>query len=106
MPSIKVVVPTNSSTDRRKCASPGNEAIETLLLDRPHEPLCVRIGIRGRPPVADPVVGQYGCDLSALPAPRGHLQRWDEVPAPSEDFAAADEAIRKRVVARVEELLA
>ena len=32
--------------------------------------------------------------------------RWDEVPAPSQDLAAADEAIRKRVVALVEELLA
>ena len=52
------------------------------------------------------VVISIGCDLSALPAPRGQLQRWDEVPAPSEDFAAADEAIRKRVVALVEELLA
>jgi arsenate reductase (thioredoxin) len=40
------------------------------------------------------VVISIGCDLSALPSPRGQLQRWDEVPAPSEDFAAADAAIR------------
>ena len=52
------------------------------------------------------VVISIGCDLSALPAPRGRLERWDEVPAPSQDLAAADEAIRKRVVALVEELLA
>ena len=52
------------------------------------------------------VVISIGCDLSSLPAPRGRLERWDEVPAPSENFAAADEAIRKRVVALVEELLA
>ena len=51
------------------------------------------------------VVISIGCDLSALPSPRGQLQRWDEVPALSEDFAAADEAIRRRVVALVEELL-
>lgn len=51
------------------------------------------------------VVISIGCDLSALPAPRGQLQRWDEVPALSEDFAAADEAIRKRVVALVDELI-
>jgi hypothetical protein len=52
------------------------------------------------------VVISMGCDLSALPAPRGPLQRWDEVPALSEDFAAADHAIRKRVTALVEQLLA
>lgn len=52
------------------------------------------------------VVISIGCDLSGLPAPHGQLQRWDEVPALSEDFGAADEAIRKRVVALVEELLA
>lgn len=51
------------------------------------------------------VVISIGCDLSALPASRGRLQRWDEVPALSDDFSAADEAIRKRVAALVEELL-
>jgi protein-tyrosine-phosphatase len=51
------------------------------------------------------VVISLGCDLSALPQPRGRLVRWDEVPAPSENFTAADEAIRKRVNELVEELV-
>jgi arsenate reductase (thioredoxin) len=51
------------------------------------------------------VVISIGCDLSALPTPRRKLQRWDEVPALSEDFSRADEAIRKRVTELVEELL-
>jgi protein-tyrosine-phosphatase len=44
------------------------------------------------------VVISIGCDLTALPQPRGKLARWDEVPPLSEDFGRADEAIRKRVV--------
>ena len=50
------------------------------------------------------VVVSIGCDLSGLPAPKGRLLKWDEVPSPSQDFAGADEAIRKRVVALIEEL--
>jgi hypothetical protein len=38
------------------------------------------------------------------PPLEGQLQRWDEVPALSEDFRAADEAIRQRVIALVDEL--
>jgi protein-tyrosine-phosphatase len=52
------------------------------------------------------VVISLGCDLSGLPQPRGTLQRWDEVPGPGEDVKGADEAIRRRVIALVEELLA
>jgi arsenate reductase (thioredoxin) len=52
--------------------------------------------------VADVVISM-GCDLKDFP--RGRLRRWDEVPAPSEDFARADEAIRKRVVELVGELI-
>jgi protein-tyrosine-phosphatase len=51
------------------------------------------------------VVVSIGCDLKDLPVPRGTLVKWDEVPSPSEDFARADEAIRKRVVELVEELV-
>jgi arsenate reductase (thioredoxin) len=51
------------------------------------------------------VVISIGCDLAALPQPRGRLIRWDDVPAPSDGFAAADEAIRKRVTDLVEELV-
>jgi arsenate reductase (thioredoxin) len=51
------------------------------------------------------VVISIGCDLATLPQPRGRLVRWDDVPAPSEDFTAADEAIRKRVTDLVEELV-
>jgi arsenate reductase len=50
------------------------------------------------------VVVSIGCDLSGLPAPKGKLVRWDDVPSPSQDFTGADEAIRKRVVALIEEL--
>ena len=51
------------------------------------------------------VVISIGCDLAALPQRRGRLVRWDEVPAPSDGFTAADEAIRKRVNDLVEELV-
>jgi arsenate reductase (thioredoxin) len=51
------------------------------------------------------VVVSIGCDLKGLPAPRGKLVTWDDVPAPSEDFAAADRRIRERVLALVEELI-
>ena len=50
------------------------------------------------------VVISMGCDLSGLGEPRGRLERWDEVPPLSEDFARADEAIRKRVGELIDEL--
>jgi arsenate reductase (thioredoxin) len=51
------------------------------------------------------VVISIGCDVSGLPEPRGKLVRWDEVPPLSDNFAMADEAIRKRVTELVEELV-
>jgi protein-tyrosine-phosphatase len=51
------------------------------------------------------VVISIGCDLSGLDEPRGRLVQWDEVPPLSEDFARADEAIRKRVTELIEELV-
>jgi arsenate reductase len=51
------------------------------------------------------VVISIGCDLAALPQPGGQLVRWDDVPALSDGFAAADEAIRTRVNDLVEELV-
>jgi len=53
------------------------------------------------------VIISIGCDLKNLPAqPSANtLRRWDEVPAPSEDFARADDAIKKRVMDLVEELV-
>jgi arsenate reductase (thioredoxin) len=51
------------------------------------------------------VVISIGCDLTKLPAPRGTLVRWDDVPSTSENFAGADEDIRKRVTDLVEELI-
>lgn len=51
------------------------------------------------------VVVSIGCDLKNLPSPRGTLVAWDDVPSPSEEFARADEKIRERVVALVEELV-
>jgi arsenate reductase (thioredoxin) len=53
---------------------------------------------------ADLVIS-LGCDLSGLPTPRGTLRRWDDVPAPSADFAKADDAIREKVNALVDELV-
>jgi len=49
------------------------------------------------------VVVSLGCDLKD--SPRGRLLTWDDVPGPSEDFARADNAIRKRVVELVDELI-
>jgi protein-tyrosine-phosphatase len=51
------------------------------------------------------IVVLLGCDVSKLPPRRGTLMRWDDVPPPSEDFAVADEAIRKHVAALVDELV-
>ena len=51
------------------------------------------------------VVVSIGCDLKDLPPPSGTLVRWDDVPAPSEDFARADEKIRERVLQLVDELV-
>lgn len=51
------------------------------------------------------VVISIGCDVKELPAHRGTLQQWDDVPAPSEDFAAADAKIKQRVTQLVEELV-
>jgi hypothetical protein len=50
------------------------------------------------------VVISIGCDLKGLPEPRGQVQRWDEVPSPSENLDATDAAIRKRVQALIETL--
>ena len=51
------------------------------------------------------VVISIGCDLKDLQAHRGALQQWDDVPALSDDFAAADTKIRERVIRLIEELL-
>jgi arsenate reductase len=51
------------------------------------------------------VIISIGCDLTGFPAPRGTLQKWDDVPSPSQNFSAADDAIRKRVLALIEELV-
>ena len=50
------------------------------------------------------VVISIGCDLKDLPAPRGAVQKWDDVPAPSEDFAAADAKIKERVLKLIDDL--
>ena len=51
------------------------------------------------------VVVSLGCDLTRSPTPAGTLVKWDDVPGPSEDFAAADDAIRRRVTALVDDLV-
>ena len=53
---------------------------------------------------ADLVIS-LGCDLSGLPTPRGRLLRWDDVPSPSADLTKADEAIRAKVNALIDELV-
>jgi protein-tyrosine-phosphatase len=50
------------------------------------------------------VVISLGCDLTRSPKPAGTLVKWDDVPAPSEDFAGADDAIRRHVAALVDQL--
>lgn len=51
------------------------------------------------------VVISMGCDLTGLPTPSGPLHKWDDVPAPSENFGGADEKIRERVIQLVDELV-
>jgi len=51
------------------------------------------------------VVISIGCNPKSMSSPRGTLVRWDDVPAPSEDFAAADARIRERVIQLVDELV-
>ena len=51
------------------------------------------------------VVISLGCDLTRSPTPAGRLVKWDDVPAPSEDFAGADDAIRRHVIELVDELV-
>jgi arsenate reductase len=51
------------------------------------------------------VVISMGCDLSRLPSPTGTLKNWD-VPDFSANFDAAEQAIRARVTALVDELVA
>ena len=55
--------------------------------------------------LAADVVVSIGCELKNLPKPPGTLVQWDDVPAPSEDFARADEKIRERVIQLVDELV-
>jgi arsenate reductase (thioredoxin) len=50
------------------------------------------------------IVVSLGCDLKGLPAPRGKLLSWDDVPGPGQDLAGSTEAIRKHAEALVEEL--
>ena len=51
------------------------------------------------------VVISIGCDLKGLPAPRGALVKWDDVPSTTDEFARADERIRERVAQLIEELV-
>lgn len=51
------------------------------------------------------VVISIGCDLKDVPSPRGTLVRWDDVPSTTDEFARADERIRERVVALIDELV-
>jgi len=51
------------------------------------------------------VVVSLGCDLKDLPPPKGTLRKWDDVPAPSEDFVAADTKIRQHVMELINEFL-
>jgi hypothetical protein len=43
--------------------------------------------------------------MKDLPTSRATLQRWDDVPALSEDFAAADTKITQRVLQLIDELV-
>jgi arsenate reductase len=50
------------------------------------------------------IVVSLGCDLKGLPAPRGKLLTWDDVPGPGQDLAGSVDAIRKHAEALVDEL--
>jgi arsenate reductase (thioredoxin) len=47
----------------------------------------------------------FGCDLSAIAPPGLAVERWDEVPAVSEDYGRARDAIATRVRALVDRML-
>jgi protein-tyrosine-phosphatase len=51
------------------------------------------------------VVISLGCDPRDLPVPATKLVQWNEIPGPGENLAAADAAIRRRVVELVDELV-
>ena len=53
---------------------------------------------------ADLVIS-IGCDMAGLSPKVETLRTWDDVPAPSADFDAADAAIRQRVTELVDELI-
>ena len=47
----------------------------------------------------------FGCDLAAVAPPGLTIERWDEVPAVSEDYGRARDAITTRVRALVDQML-
>jgi protein-tyrosine-phosphatase len=51
------------------------------------------------------IVVSLGCDLAGMPKPRGTLLKWDDVPGPGENFAMADELIKKHVEELIDELV-
>jgi protein-tyrosine-phosphatase len=68
-------------------------------------------GRRPRRPTAADVEGAtavvtFGCDLGALAGRSRRLERWDDVPAVSEDFTRARDVIVARVTALVADLAA
>ena len=44
-------------------------------------------------------VVSMGCDVRAIAGPNAQVERWDEVPAPSQDLEGAYRLIRERVAA-------
>jgi arsenate reductase len=72
------------------------------------EGIDVRDGRPRRPTAGDiqsaTAVVTFGCDLGALGRGARRLERWDDVPAVSEDYKKAREAIVARVTALLDEL--
>jgi protein-tyrosine-phosphatase len=64
---------------------------------------------RGAPTAADvqqaTTVVAFGCDLGPLAARAAHVERWDDVPAVSEDFTKARDVIVARVTTLLDELV-
>jgi arsenate reductase (thioredoxin) len=60
-----------------------------------------------RPTAADvdasAVVVTFGCDLGGLAVRARRIERWDDIPAVSEDFTRARDAIAGRVVALLDD---
>jgi arsenate reductase (thioredoxin) len=105
----------------RLAAARGTKAQATSAGTEPDETIPPRVvqGLRDdgidvegrrprRPTAADvdgaAVVVTFGCDLGELESPGRRIERWDDVPAVSENFQRARDAIVARVTTLLDDL--